>query len=798
MTSRPDLTASRSILLQARRAGIAHLLESDAKNLLDAIGIPTPARILLSGPAGAEGLHDPPFPGRGIVLKALAPGLLHKTEAGAVRMLPDDRAAVIAEIRAMARRLDGQRIDGYLLEERVPYDASPGHEFLLGMRWTSDFGPVVTLGAGGLHAELLAGSLREDEALAVFSPALTPSPKSIESALSRVAAVRLATQSQRGRPPAIAIEALVDVVRRFLTLAQAVMPDLLLELEVNPLVISEGRLVALDGLATPAPAEAPPPGPAAPRPVEKIGRLLQPGSIALVGVSEKTVNPGRIILRNVLRAGFDRDRVVIVKPGCESLDGVRCVPSLDALPAEPAFHGAERRADLIVLSVSAGASPELIDVIARDRRGEAVILIPGGLDELAEGRELVARMRAAIERSRAGAWRGPVINGGNCLGIRSLPGKIDTFFIPEHKLPRPTRSPDPVAFITGSGAFAVSKSSKLGPTQPLYTISIGNQTDLTAADYLEYLSADPRVEVFAVYLEGFRPLDGARFLAAADTIVASGGTVILYRGGRSPAGRAAASSHTAAIAGDAVVTRALAREAGVVVAESLEEFEDLTRLFAMLRGRSVTGLSLGAVSNAGYETVAMADNLGPFRLPAFAGATTALLGGALERAGLGSIATVRNPLDVTPILNDAGTEEVLRAVLEDPGVDVGVVGCVPMTGALQTLPRGEGHAEDLASPEALVPRLVRLAAECPKAWVAVVDAGPLYDPMARALEEGGVPVFRSADRALGVFGRYCAARLAHPHPLRPAVPIHGPEPELVIVGTAPPERPRWGSALIWS
>ncbi|HEU4764071.1 MAG TPA: hypothetical protein VFT93_00315, partial [Candidatus Eisenbacteria bacterium] len=231
---------------------------------------------------------------------------------------------------------------------------------------------------------------------------------------------------------------------------------------------------------------------------------------------------------------------------------------------------------------------------------------------------------------------------------------------------------------------------------------------------------------------------------------------------------------------------------------SLEEFEDLTRLFAMLRGRSVAGLSLGAISNAGYETVAMADNLGPFHLPVFAGATTALLRGTLERAVLGAIATVRNPLDVTPILNDAGTEEVLRAVLEDPGVDVGVVGCVPMTGALQTLPRGEGHTEDLAAADALVPRLVRLAAECPKAWVAVVDAGPLYDPMARALEEGGVPVFRSADRALGVFGRYCAARLARPHRLRPAVPIHGPEPELVIVGTAPPEPPRWGSALIWS
>jgi hypothetical protein len=53
-----------------------------------------------------------------------------------------------------------------------------------------------------------------------------------------------------------------------------------------------------------------------------------------------------------------------------------------------------------------------------------------------------------------------------------------------------------------------------------------------------------------------------------------------------------------------------------------------------------------------------------------------------------------------------------------------------------------------------------MAREGGKAWIAVVDAGPLYDPMAHALEEGGIPTFRTADRALKLFGRYCVARLA--------------------------------------
>lgn len=796
MKSTIDLAAARAVIVRARLAGLVHLPESDAKALLGTIGIATPARIAVSGPAGAEGLAEPPFEGGRVVLKAIAPGLLHKTEAGAVRVLPARREAVIAEMRAMTRRLDGQFIEGFLVEELVRYEPSLGNEFLIGLRWTADLGPVVTLSAGGIHAELLAGALRPEESLAVFHPSLAKRV-AIEQALERVAAVRLATRPQRGREPLLSLASLADVVLRFLALGKAVCPDLLLELEVNPLVVAGGRLVALDAIGRlPAP-ERPAAAAAPPRPLEKIGRLLEPRSVALVGVSEKAVNPGRIILRNLLRAGFDPRRVVIVKPDAVEIDGVRCVPSLAALPEEPAFQGAERRSDVAVLCVSAGVSSELIETIARERRSETVILIPGGLEERAESAAMVARIRRALDEARAAEWRGPVVNGGNCLGIRSAPGKFDTFFIPEHKLPRHEGPPDPIALIAGSGAFAVSTSSKLTGVNPVFTITIGNQTDLTVADYLEHLKRDPRVEVFAIYLEGFRALDGARFLEQSRDIAASGKTVILYRGGRGPAGLAAAWSHTAVIAGDFVVASALARDAGVLVAESVDEFRDLVRLFAALRGRSVGGLSLGAVSNAGYEAVAIADHAGPLRLAAFGRRTMDAIGSALARAGLDTIVGVRNPLDLTPILDDAAYEEVVRAVLDDPAVEVGVVGCVPLTGALQTLPAGAGHSEDLAQPAGLARRLARIAAESRKAWIAVVDAGPLYDPFARAVEEGGIPTFRSSDRAMQVLGRYCEARLRQGRTAGapPAPPPRGVEPVPPVPETA---EPHWGVPLIWS
>jgi acyl-CoA synthetase (NDP forming) len=562
----------------------------------------------------------------------------------------------------------------------------------------------------------------------------------------------LATESQRGRPPEVPLADLAWTVRRFLALAEAFCPDPIAEFEVNPLVTSGGRLVALDALLklsgegerSAAASLAPP------RPLAKIRRLLKPRSIAVVGVSEK-LNPGRIILQNILREGFPIDRVTVVKPGVRSIDGCRCVPTLAELP---------QPTDLVVLSVTAAQSAEMLTEIAEERRAESVVLIPGGLEEKAGKEAIVTRMRQALVASRATEGRGPIVNGGNCLGIRSVPGRYNTLFIPEHKLPIPRGAVDPVALINGSGAFAVSKGSKLAGVNPRYTITFGNQMDLTVADYLQFLKDDPEIELFAVYLEGFRPLDGARFLEAARDIARSGRTVVLYRAGRTRAGAEAAASHTAAVAGDYLITRQLAQAAGCVVADTLDDFEDLVRLFTFLRGSDPAGTRLGALSNAGFECVAIADHLGPFRLAPFAEATEARIAGVLARVRLGDIVSIRNPIDLTPILGDADYEAVTRAILEDPGVDVAVVGCVPMTGAIVTLPAGPGHGDDIRHPDSIVARLLRVRQESRKPWVAVVDAGRLYDPMAQALEDGGIPTFRTADRALRLFGLWCRARLA--------------------------------------
>jgi acyl-CoA synthetase (NDP forming) len=724
----------------------AVLLETEGLEVLQALGVRAPAHLFVRDSAEAAATDTSSLGGDRLVIKIISPLILHKSDVGGVKVVEHRREAIVETIRDMEARLGGQAVAGFTINRFERYDATLGNELILGLRWTADFGAVVTLGAGGIYTEFLAQNLRPGREIAIFSPGVTTQAE-IGEAIGRLAAGRLATGRLRGQAPKIDLRLVVDAIGRFMALASRFAPHDVAECEINPLVVTASGLVALDILVKLGAGAAPV---RPPRPLSKLKQLLQPASAAIVGVSEK-LNPGHIILNNLIREGFERSRIYVVKPGSEQIEGCRCVPDIPSLP---------ERVDLFILAISAAQTPQAITEIVEGRKAEAVIVIPGGLEEKAGTEAIVGRMREALTAARSSDWHGPLINGGNCLGIRSRPGRYDTMFIPEYKLPVPTGEVTPLAIISQSGAFAVARMSKLARLNPKYAITLGNQMDLTVGDYLAYLKDDASIQVFAVYVEGFAPLDGVAFLRAAREITASGRPVILYRAGRTAAGAKASASHTASIAGDYAVTRELARAAGVIVAESVSDFDDLVALFAALHGKRADGVRLGAVSNAGFECVAIADNLGAFELPPFDEATSARLEAIYREARIDSVVDVHNPIDLTPMTGDAAYEQVVRAVMEASNVDVGVVGCVPLTAALNSLPPGVGHRDDLTKPDAIGPRLARAHRESSKAWVAVVDGGAIYDPLVSLLEEHGVPTFRTADAALRLLNILVASRLS--------------------------------------
>jgi hypothetical protein len=118
-------------------------------------------------------------------------------------------------------------------------------------------------------------------------------------------------------------------------------------------------------------------------------------------------------------------------------------------------------------------------------------------------------------------------------------------------------------------------------------------------------------------------------------------------------------------------------------------------------------------------------------------------------------------MDVTPTADDAVFCESARAMLEDENVDALVISPVPMTPAMQTLPPGEGHREDLLREGATVPRLIEMFRASDKPLVVNIDAGGRYDPMADELAKAGVPVFRRCDDALRFLRKFVANRLGN-------------------------------------
>ncbi|MBN2056742.1 acetate--CoA ligase family protein [bacterium] len=719
-----------------------------------------------------------------VVLKAVHPYLAHKSDVGGVRIAANEPdavgaalAAMLAEMPAAYRRMleadapcpeayqgvTGEALErafrddlrGVLMVEFAGGDQlSLGGEIFMGLRWTREFGYIITAGAGGVDTELLAGAMEKPRGVTIVSAHLT-TPGQFLNLFSQTIIFQKATGRTRYQKRLVRDEQFIDLYRAFQTLArhfdQSSDNCCIKEFEVNPFIVSGGELVAVDGLCRFG--DLPPV--LTPRPVHKIRNLLEPESIVVYGVSGKSMNVGRIILKNILNEGFPPDRVAIIKPGGDAIDGVTCYDSIAAVPF---------RVDMGVLAVSAPQVPEIVEEICALKKVESLILIPGGMAEKAGGESLEERIRVAVDSVRSTEWGGPVLNGGNCLGIQSRPGRYDTLFIPKNKLPNPKVPVGKVAFLSQSGAFLITRISGLERFNPVFSISTGNQIDLTVADYLNYFVDDERIEVIAVYLEGFKPLDGLDCARLARKAVAAGKDVIFYKAGRTPEGRRATSGHTASIAGDYAVCEAVMKAAGVMVANTFTEFSSLIRVAACLRGRPINGMRVAAMSNAGFETVGIADSIKGidyrFTFAQLANTTRTRLQEAMASSRADALIDIRNPLDVTATASDALYKEAIEALLDDPGVDHLVVGIVPLSPTIATLAANDRPNMLITSETSITAHVPRIFSSTKKSMVVVVDSGSLFNPMADAMESKGVPVFRSSDIAMRILGRYASCKLA--------------------------------------
>ena len=736
--------AADEVLLAARRDGRDALLEHEVYGVLAALGFQVPRHAFWPGEPGAA------LPGDvrsllasgagGCVLKIVSPGLLHKTDVGGVAVAAADGPSLLAAARRVwddvgRRAPDSARLGLLVSEELALADPSPAGETLVSLKQDPAFGPVLLLGLGGVLTEWF-GELSGGASTALLEPGRVREGLLLAVSRSPALAILFRPSRRHGTPP-LDLDAVVARLEALGRLARVHAPDApgevtLEELEVNPLLLTaDGRWVAADGKARLSGRRVT----RTSRPIAKIRRLLEPASAAVFGASTTAMNPGRIILRNLKASeGLSYGKLWAVHPKAPAVDGVPCVTRSAGLP---------ETVDLAVIAIPAEGARDAVNELCATGKAASIILIPGGFAETGQS-ALDEEIRGALLKSRSRVDGGPVLVGGNCLGIVSK-HRYNTFFVPYYKLPFHDAPGDRLVAISQSGAYLVSLTSNLdGIVFPRASISFGNQMDLTVSDFLEYFEGEADVSILACYVEGFQPLDGERFVGIARRLREKGKRVIAFKAGKTPLGAKATQSHTASLAGDYAVARALMEQAGVIVTETLDMFEDYVKIFTMLDGRTVAGRRAAVLSNAGFECASVLDEL--------FGLTAALLSRETKQrlaACLPAVAHADNPVDATPMADTPKFIEAAEALLDDPGVDVLIVSPVPVTPALDNLaPDLVGtHTENIHAPGSLPQELLRLFRKTRKPLVVNVDSGRLYDDFVAVLQRGGIPVYRKIDRA---------------------------------------------------
>jgi acyl-CoA synthetase (NDP forming) len=221
-----------AIVAGALARGPGWLEPEETAALLDAYGIARVVqRTVPSVRAAAAAAREIGFP---VALKAVAPGLVHRTDAGAVQIGLRSAAAIAREGAAMRARLarSGIRVTGFVVQAMAPI----GVEMLAGVVADPTFGPVVACAAGGTSVELLGDSAIR----------LTPLGRRRAGEMVRSLRTFPLLDGYRGAPRCDS-EALVDLLVRLGALAEA-HPEVA-EIECNPVMVHPGGAVAVDARA---------------------------------------------------------------------------------------------------------------------------------------------------------------------------------------------------------------------------------------------------------------------------------------------------------------------------------------------------------------------------------------------------------------------------------------------------------------------------------------------------------------------------------------------------------------------
>ncbi|PIZ50750.1 hypothetical protein COY27_06060 [Candidatus Woesearchaeota archaeon CG_4_10_14_0_2_um_filter_33_13] len=754
------------------------LFEHEVYRIMQIAGINTPRFELITQPQQRTEMQGK------VVVKVSHPHILHKSDVGGVKITHTDSLEETVRRmqddvpRAFARHLikhpqqapapyqqflrDGDRLtteiandlQGVLVVEYVPFTSNAyGTELLMGIKNDDAFGPILLFGPGGTATEFLSQHLHGSTSIS--SAFLGDELERIQ----RTTTYQLVSGKVRGVSHKVEDSELSRVTKLFTELARHyshLSPEArwnIDELEINPFAVGE-RLTPLDGLLRFSTIHHHD----VQRPVHKIGNLLNPKRVGFIGVSGNGPNIGRGIVENLIHSGFREDNIYIVHPRATEISGCKCYSSVEELRVALG----NKKLDTFVVATPAPVAVRNIEEVLNADLTESFIVVTSGFGESSGTATYGEQLKTLLTDSRVTESKGALLVGPNCVGIRTT--DVDLTFVPAIKN-SPTGKPfNNLALYAQSGGFGVSLTSDFNGLAA-FNVTNGNQIDVSVSEFLHYFTEQQQIHTCAFYIEAFQECDGLRFAQEARHAIKNGKEVIVLKGGRTKDGADATAGHTASTAGAYSVLEAVLEQAGVYIAESIEEFRTIAKLSSLFDGKDYSTKDrkpqVVGMNNAGYGKVSIADALEKARLQSASCTeeTLAKLRAVYESKGVLDYIDLSAVLDLTAACDDKMYDDICRPLLEDDNVDGLIIGLTPNTTKMQTITLPElllpdGRSHDIRADDAFGPIVAKLARDYNKPFVVSIDGGSEYDPLRQLLQNEGIPVFKNDDKAAIMLGHY--------------------------------------------
>ena len=294
----------------------------------------------------------------------------------------------------------------------------------------------------------------------------------------------------------------------------------------------------------------------------KLDTFFNPSSVAIIGASHTPGKVGYEILQNFVRNEYP-GKIFPINPDTAPILGKEVYSSILDI---------KDQIDLAIVAIPANVVPKVLRECVK-KKIESVIVVSGGFSETgAAGKKLEDELKKIIQKSKTR------LLGPNCIGTLDAHTKLDTLFLSQSRMKRP--SAGNIAFISQSGAVGSTildwlSDEKFGISK---FISYGNSSDLNEADFLEYLGKDETTKVIVMYMEGIKS-EGKKFVDVLKKTVETK-PVIILKAGKTEMGTKAVASHTGSLAGSARIYSAVFNQTNAIEASDWEELFDFAKVFS--------------------------------------------------------------------------------------------------------------------------------------------------------------------------------------------------------------------------